>query len=275
MVDRTVSEKYSLDDLIYLMSRLRDPDTGCPWDLKQTYQSITAYTLEEVYEVVDAIDRNDLEHLSEELGDLLFQVVFYCQLAAEEGQFTFDQVVSKITSKLIRRHPHVFPDGTLQSLRSEAIDEQTVKDNWQAVKQQERQDKGEHGLLDDVPLALPALARAVKLQKRAASVGFDWPNAAPVIDKVKEELQELQEEIIDGDQQRAEEELGDLLFSCVNLARHLSIDPEKALSLANKKFKQRFEGLEEAIDFKHQSPSGKQLEDAWQKIKTRDKPISQ
>lgn len=270
-----MSEKYSLDDLIYLMSRLRDPDTGCPWDLKQTYQSITAYTLEEVYEVVDAIDRNDLEHLSEELGDLLFQVVFYCQLAAEEGQFTFDQVVSKITSKLIRRHPHVFPDGTLQSLRSEAIDEQTVKDNWQAVKQQERQDKGEHGLLDDVPLALPALARAVKLQKRAASVGFDWPNAAPVIDKVKEELQELQEEIIDGDQQRAEEELGDLLFSCVNLARHLSIDPEKALSLANKKFKQRFEGLEEAIDFKHQSPSAKQLEDAWQKIKTRDKPISQ
>ena len=267
-----MSEKYSLDDLIYLMSRLRDPDTGCPWDIKQTYQSITPFTIEEVYEVVDAIDRNDLGHLSEELGDLLFQVVFYCQLAAEDNQFTFDQVVSKITSKLLRRHPHVFPDGTLQSVRSEAIDEQTVKDNWQAIKQQERQDKGEHGLLDDVPLALPALARAVKLQKRAASVGFDWPDAAPVIDKVKEELQELEQELVNGDQQRAEEELGDLLFSCVNLARHLSIDPEKSLSLANNKFKQRFEALENEIDFENQTPSATQLENAWQKIKKTEKP---
>jgi len=275
MVDCTVSEKYSLDDLIYLMSRLRDPNTGCPWDLKQTYQSITACTLEEVYEVVDAIDRNDLEHLSEELGDLLFQVIFYCQLAAEEEQFTFDQVVSKITSKLLRRHPHVFPDGTLQSMCSDVIDEQAVEDNWQAIKQQECQNKGEHGLLDDVPLALPALARAVKLQKRAASVGFDWPSATPVIDKVKEELQELQQEITDGNQQRTEEELGDLLFSCVNLARHLSIDPEKALSLANSKFKQRFKVLEDEFDFETQTPSVAQLEDVWQKIKKTEKQKSQ
>ena len=160
-----MSETYTLDDLKYLMSRLRDPHNGCPWDLKQNYQSITAHTLEEVYEVVDDIDRNDLTHLSEELGDLLFQIIFYCQLAEEENQFTFDQIVSKITSKLVRRHPHVFPDGTLNSMASESVEPQAVKNNWQAIKQQERHAKGEHKILDDVPLALPALTRAAKLQK--------------------------------------------------------------------------------------------------------------
>jgi ATP diphosphatase len=261
------TEKYTLDDLKYLMSRLRDPNTGCPWDLKQTYQSITAYTLEEVYEVVDAIDRNDLTHLSEELGDLLFQIVFYCQLAEEENQFNFDQVVSKITSKLVRRHPHVFPDGTLESVASESIDQQAVKDNWQAIKQQERHKKGENKILDDVPLALPALKRAAKLQKRAASVGFDWDEVAPVIEKVKEELQELQQEIDNGDQKRAEEELGDLLFSCVNLARHCSIDPERALGLSSNKFKRRFEAMEREIDFSQENPSLERMEKAWQKAK--------
>lgn len=261
------TEKYTLDDLKYLMSRLRDPNTGCPWDLKQTYQSITAYTLEEVYEVVDAIDRNDLTHLSEELGDLLFQIVFYCQLAEEENQFNFDQVVSKITSKLVRRHPHVFPDGTLESVASESIDQQAVKDNWQAIKQQERHKKGENKILDDVPLALPALKRAAKLQKRAASVGFDWDEVAPVIEKVKEELQELQQEIDSGDQKRAEEELGDLLFSCVNLARHCSIDPERALGLSSNKFKRRFEAMEREIDFSQENPSLERMEKAWQKAK--------
>ena len=263
----SVTEKYTLDDLKYLMSRLRDPNTGCPWDLKQTYQSITAYTLEEVYEVVDAIDRNDLTHLSEELGDLLFQIVFYCQLAEEENQFDFDQVVSKITSKLVRRHPHVFPDGTLESVASESIDQQAVKDNWQAIKQKERHKKGEEKILDDVPLALPALKRAAKLQKRAASVGFDWNEVAPVIEKVKEELQELQQEIVNGDQKRAEEELGDLLFSCVNLARHCSIDPERALGLSNNKFKRRFEAMESEIDFSQENPSLERMEKAWQKAK--------
>jgi ATP diphosphatase len=246
---------------------MRDPNTGCPWDLKQTYQSITAYTLEEVYEVVDAIDRNDLTHLSEELGDLLFQIVFYCQLAEEENQFNFDQVVSKITSKLVRRHPHVFPDGTLESVASESIDQQAVKDNWQAIKQQERHKKGENKILDDVPLALPALKRAAKLQKRAASVGFDWDEVAPVIEKVKEELQELQQEIDSGDQKRAEEELGDLLFSCVNLARHCSIDPERALGLSSNKFKRRFEAMEREIDFSQENPSLERMEKAWQKAK--------
>ena len=262
-----MSEKYTLDDLRYLMSRLRDPTSGCPWDLKQTYKSITAYTLEEVYEVVDAIDRNDLTHLSEELGDLLFQIIFYCQLGEEENQFSFDQVVSKITAKLVRRHPHVFPDGTLESAASESIDQQAVNDNWQAIKQQERHHKGEKKILDDVPLALPALKRAAKLQKRAASVGFDWADVAPVIDKVKEELQELRQEIASGDQKRAEEELGDLLFSCVNLARHCSIDPERALGLSNNKFKRRFESLEDELDFEHSNPSLEQMEDAWQKVK--------
>ena len=261
------TEKYTLDDLKYLMSRLRDPNTGCPWDLKQTYQSITAYTLEEVYEVVDAIDRNDLTHLSEELGDLLFQIVFYCQLAEEENQFNFDQVVSKITSKLVRRHPHVFPDGTLESVASESIDQQAVKENWHAIKQQERHKKGEKKILDDVPLALPALKRAAKLQKRAASVGFDWIEVAPVIEKVKEELQELQQEIDNRDQKRTEEELGDLLFSCVNLARHCSVDPERALGLSNNKFKHRFEAMESEIVFSQENPSLEQLEKAWQKAK--------
>lgn len=261
------TEKYTLDDLRYLMSRLRDPDTGCPWDLKQSYQTITAYTLEEVYEVVDAIDRNDLAHLSEELGDLLFQIIFYCQLGEEDNQFSFDQVVSNITSKLVRRHPHVFPDGTLNSVASDSIDQQAVKDNWQAIKQQERHKKGEQKILDDVPLALPALKRAAKLQKRAASVGFDWAEVAPVMDKVKEEFQELQQEIAKGDQKGVEEELGDLLFSCVNLARHCSVDPERALGLSNNKFKRRFEAMEREIDFKNSNPYLEQMEEAWQKIK--------
>jgi len=249
------------------MLRLRDPSTGCPWDIKQTYQSITPHTLEEVYEVVDAIDRNDITHLSEELGDLLFQIIFYCQLGEEENQFSFDQVVSKITDKLVRRHPHVFPDGTLESVASESIDQQAVNDKWQAIKQQERHEKGKKKILDDVPLALPALSRATKLQKRAASVGFDWTDAAPVIDKVKEELQELQQEIAGGDKERAEEELGDLLFSCANLARHYSIDPERALGLANNKFKRRFEALEDKFDFSQQTPSLEELEQTWLNIK--------
>ena len=266
-----MSETYTLDDLKYLMSRLRDPHNGCPWDLKQNYQSITAHTLEEVYEVVDAIDRNDLTHLSEELGDLLFQIIFYCQLAEEENQFTFDQIVSKITSKLVRRHPHVFPDGTLNSMASESVEPQAVKNNWQAIKQQERHAKGEHKILDDVPLALPALTRAAKLQKRAASVGFDWADVAPVIDKVKEELQELRQEIASADKKGIEEELGDLLFSCVNLARHCAIDPERALGLSNNKFKRRFEVLENKIDFSKQAPSHKQMEQAWQAVKNAEK----
>ena len=221
-----MSKNYSIADLRYLMARLRDPETGCPWDIKQTYATIASHTVEEVYEVVDAIDRNDLSDLSEELGDLLFQIIFYCQLAEEQGEFDFDTVINHITSKLVRRHPHVFPEGTLESSREgTSIDEQQIKRNWEAIKQQERQQKGNSGILDDVPLALPAQMRATKLQKRAASYGFDWPDINGVIDKVKEELDELHHEVNAEDKARQEEELGDLMFACVNLARHLSIDP--------------------------------------------------
>ena len=161
-----MAENYSLSDLRYLMARLRDPETGCPWDIKQSYATIASYTIEEVYEVVDAIERNNLSDLSEELGDLLFQIIFYCQMAEEQGEFDFDTVINHITSKLVRRHPHVFPEGTLESTRAgSSIDEQQIKQNWEAIKQEERQQKGNSGILDDVPNALPAQMRANKLQK--------------------------------------------------------------------------------------------------------------
>jgi len=264
-----MSKNYSIADLRYLMARLRDPETGCPWDIKQTYATIASHTVEEVYEVVDAIDRNDLSDLSEELGDLLFQIIFYCQLAEEQGEFDFDTVINHITSKLVRRHPHVFPEGTLESSREgTSIDEQQIKRNWEAIKQQERQQKGNSGILDDVPLALPAQMRATKLQKRAASYGFDWPDINGVIDKVKEELDELHHEVNAEDKARQEEELGDLMFACVNLARHLSIDPERALAKANNKFKRRFEAIDSELDLKHnQVQSIEALEIAWQKAK--------
>jgi len=266
-------KNYTIPDLRYLMARLRNPETGCPWDIKQTYATIASHTVEEVYEVVDAIDRNDLGDLSEELGDLLFQIIFYCQLAEEQGEFDFDTVINHITTKLVRRHPHVFPDGTLESSREGAsIDEQQIKRNWEAIKQQERQQKGNSGILDDVPLALPAQMRATKLQKRAASYGFDWPHINGVIDKIKEELDELQHEVNAEDKARQEEELGDLMFACVNLARHLSIDPERALAKTNNKFKRRFETIDSKLDLKqNKAQSIEALEIAWQKAKQAER----
>ena len=239
---------YSIEDLRYLMKRLRDPETGCPWDLKQSYRSIAPYTLEEVYEVIDCIERNDLDHLGEELGDLLFQVIFYSQLGAEEQIFDFDSIVHGIVEKLVRRHPHVFPLGTLESKRGreeQAEQEAKIKQTWEQIKKQERADKGDRGILDDIPLAMPALSRAHKLQKRAATTGFDWSDASDVLDKVREEIDELGTEIGAGNKDAMEEEFGDLLFSCVNLARHLGIDPERAMRLANGKFQHRFESMEE------------------------------
>ena len=262
-------EHYSIKDLRFLMARLRDPETGCPWDIKQTYATIASHTVEEVYEVVDAIERNDLSDLSEELGDLLFQIIFYCQMAEEQGEFDFDTVINHITSKLVRRHPHVFPDGTLESTRAGcSIDEQQIKQNWEAIKQEERQQKGNSGILDDVPNALPAQIRAAKLQKRAANYGFDWPNIDGVFAKVNEELAELQQEVDSGDKALQEEELGDLMFACVNLARHLSIDPERALAKANNKFKRRFESMDNELDLKNNKPFAiDTLEQAWKKAK--------
>ncbi|WAH60086.1 nucleoside triphosphate pyrophosphohydrolase [Pseudomonas silvicola] len=247
---------YSLEDLLSLMARLRDPQYGCPWDIKQTYASIVPYTLEEAYEVADAIERSDFEHLQGELGDLLFQVVYYSQLAREEGRFEFDGVVDGITRKLIRRHPHVFPTGELYApLDTPRLSEEQVKLRWDEIKAQERAEKAlapeQLSLLDDVPQALPALARSAKLQKRAAGVGFDWPAALPVLDKVREELDEVLEAMAGDDHAAVSEEVGDLLFTVVNLARHLKVDPENALRAANGKFERRFRFIEQALRDTH------------------------
>ena len=277
---------YTIDDLRYLMQRLRDPETGCPWDLKQTYITIASHTLEEVYEVIDTIERNDLSHLGEELGDLLFQVIFYSQLGSEEQIFDFDTVVNGIVEKLVRRHPHVFPQGTLQSERDPNVDaaaeEARIKQVWEQIKKQERAEKGERGTLDDIPMAMPALSRAQKLQKRAATTGFDWDNCEDVLSKVKEEVAELEAEMqadnnsaVNG--QAVEEELGDLLFSCVNLARHLGIDPERAMRSANNKFQRRFEQIETLAS--KNMPSGlsemsvDEMELLWAQVKATEKQL--
>ena len=262
--------EYGIEDLRYLMRRLRDPKSGCPWDLKQNFQSLTSHTIEEAYEVVDAIEQDDMSHLSEELGDLLFQIIFYSQLAEEQSQFSFDDIISTITQKLIRRHPHVFPEGTIESSRVSLADEEIVeiKRVWEEIKRQERTDKGIGKTLDDIPLALPALNRALKLQKRAANVGFDWSDIKPVIEKINEEVIELEVEINRGDKVRMGDELGDLLFSCVNLARHLKLDPETSLRGANQKFKRRFESMELlAGKTKIEDYSADQLELLWGKVK--------
>lgn len=243
---------YQIDDLLHLMARLRDPQTGCPWDLKQTYASIVPYTLEEAYEVADAIERADFEHLPGELGDLLFQVVYYSQLAQEEGRFAFAAVVDGITRKLIRRHPHVFVDGDLYGAPDAVrLEEAAVKQRWEELKAEERAARAvvpeQLSLLDDVPQALPALSRAVKLQKRMAQVGFDWPEALPVVDKVREELDEVLEAMSENDPQAISEEIGDLLFVVSNLARHLKVDPESALRAANAKVERRFRFIEQAL----------------------------
>lgn len=243
---------YTVQDLLHLMARLRDPQFGCPWDLKQTYASIVPHTLEEAYEVADAIEQGDLDHLKGELGDLLFQVVFYAQLAKEEGRFEFDDVIDGITRKLLRRHPHVFPTGELYApAETPRLTDEQVNLRWDEIKAEERAEKAgvpeQLSLLDDVPRALPALSRAAKLQKRAAQVGFDWPAALPVVDKVREELDEILEAMVDNDAEGIAEEVGDLLFSVVNLARHLKVDPETALRSANSKFDRRFRFIEQAL----------------------------
>jgi ATP diphosphatase len=269
--------EYGIEDLRYLMRRLRDPKSGCPWDLKQNFQSLTSHTIEEAYEVVDAIEQDDMSHLSEELGDLLFQIIFYSQLAEEQSQFSFDDIISTITQKLIRRHPHVFPEGTIESSRVSLADAEIVeiKRVWEEIKRLERTDKGAGKTLDDIPLALPALNRALKLQKRAANVGFDWSDIKPVIEKINEEVIELEVEIKRGDKVRMADELGDLLFSCVNLARHLKLDPETSLRGANQKFKRRFESMELLTGkTKIEDHSADQLELLWGKVKRSESHLS-
>ncbi|KAF0865324.1 nucleoside triphosphate pyrophosphohydrolase [Pseudomonas sp. LD120] len=272
---------HSLEDLLHLMTRLRDPQYGCPWDIKQNYASIVPHTLEEAYEVADAIERGDFDHLQGELGDLLFQVVYYSQLAREEGRFEFDAVVDGITRKLIRRHPHVFPTGDLYApLDVARLTEEQVKDRWEQIKAEERAEKSDAplqlSLLDDVPVALPALSRAAKLQKRAAQVGFDWPDALPVVDKVREELDEVLEAMADNDPAAITDEIGDLLFVVVNLARHLKVDPESALRGANAKFDRRFRFIEQALRDTHRPVEDCTLEELdalWGEAKRQEKNL--
>jgi ATP diphosphatase len=223
----------NLERLVTIMQRLRDPKRGCAWDLKQSFATIAPYTIEEAYEVADAINRNDMDALEDELGDLQLQVVFHAQMAEELGLFTLDDVIGRICDKLERRHPHIFRDAA-------------ESPGWDAIKAAEREQKADTSALAGVASALPALDRAAKLQRRAARTGFDWPDSSGPRAKVDEELQELDREV---DRERRQDELGDLLFAVVNLARHLKIDPEEALRQANKKFEQRFRAIETAPDF--------------------------
>ena len=235
----------AMQQLLDIMAQLRNPEGGCPWDLKQDFRSILPHTLEEAYEVADAIDSDDRMQLRDELGDLLFQVVFYCQLAREEGSFEFADVAQTMSDKLIRRHPHVFsPSADEAELGTSALDADQVLQKWEAIKQAERDAKHQHSVLDDVPNALPAMQRSAKLQKRAANVGFDWPDVTPVLANMAEELEEIEQAFASGDKDHTLEELGDLMFACVNMARHLKQDPEQVMRAANAKFERRFRFLE-------------------------------
>jgi len=265
----------NIDSLIELMSKLRDPVQGCPWDLKQSITSLLPHTLEEVYEVADAIESGSMVELEDELGDLLFQIVFYAQLAREEGSFDFDDIAAGVTNKLLRRHPHVFPDGTLASFgETKELSAEQVVANWDAIKEIEREEKRQKlkltgqeqidspaSLLDDVPKALPAMERARKLQKRAANVGFDWKEIEPVLVKLKEEIAELEEAIVQGQTKEIEHELGDVLFASVNLARHAKVEPEIALRGCNSRFEARFRFIEKQLQIEETEFKNKSLED--------------
>ena len=251
--------------LIEVMAKLRDPINGCAWDLQQDHASIAPYTIEEAYEVQDAIEKNDMQGLREELGDLLLQVVFQARIGEESGHFDFADIAQSITDKMIRRHPHIFGDHEYRTAEEQ-------RQAWEDIKAEERQSKNETRLLDDVATTLPAMMRAFKLQKRAARVGFDWPDSRQVLNKVKEELAEVEAELTpeQRDQNRLEDEIGDVLFSVINLARKLDIDPEQALKSTNKKFTNRFNYIEEFIVLKGNNikdASLDEMEDLWQKAK--------
>jgi len=242
-----------LPRLLEIMRRLRDPDTGCPWDIEQDFASIAPYTIEEAYEVADAIARGDMADLEGELGDLLLQTVYHTAMGEEAGHFTFDTVTRAISDKMVARHPHVF--GT--ESRDKSAEQQTA--DWEAIKAAERADKAERGTLDGVAIGLPALLRALKLQKRAARVGFDWPSTDQVLDKIQEESRELVEAVDELSQTEIEEEFGDLLFVMANLGRHLNLDPEAALRKANAKFCRRFEAVEAMLTERGKTPAQSDL----------------
>jgi nucleoside triphosphate diphosphatase len=262
----------NFERLVEIMSRLRDPDTGCPWDVEQTFATIAPYTIEEAYEVADAVERGDMDELRDELGDLLLQVVFHSRMAEEAGMFDVEDVANSISEKMLRRHPHVFTDQRIDNAEAQTI-------AWEDIKAAERDNKAKRtgakhpaSVLDGVANGLPALTRALKLQKRAARVGFDWADARLVIEKFREELDELDVELNANtlDQSRVQDEVGDLLFTCVNIARQLDIDPESALRHGNIKFERRFRELEENVRAdgnKPQSMSLDALEEAWHAAK--------
>lgn len=235
------SDQPPLARLLAIMAQLRDPKSGCPWDLEQTFATIAPYTVEEAYEVADAIERNDLADLKDELGDLLLQVVFHARIAEEQGAFAFDDVARAINDKMIRRHPHVFGEESYATGEAQSA-------AWEAMKAQERAGKGRNlSLLDDVPAGLPAMTRAVKLTKRAARVGFDWPEVSFVLEKLREEIGEMEAEIASGDRDALRGEIGDVLFVMANLARKLDVEPEDALRATNAKFVRRFQFIEAGL----------------------------
>ena len=272
-----VKAKHDIADLLSIMAALRTPVTGCPWDLEQTYETIVPFTIEEAYEVADAIEREDFGALKDELGDLLLQVVYHARMAEEDGKFTFDDVVGAICNKMIRRHPHVFGDEKERA----NVD---LDGLWERVKAQEKLERqsgtdpegADQSVLDGVPHALPALLRAVKLQDKAARVGFDWPSMGPVFDKLKEEMGELEEAVESRKPEREDiaEEFGDMLFVVANLARHLQLDPEDVLRRANAKFIGRFNRIEQMLAADGRTPDDSNLEEMdqlWNKVKSEER----
>ena len=271
---KMLTEQASMNKLRWIMTELRDPETGCPWDIKQDFSSIVPHTIEEAYEVadavIDAVEQQDFSELEKELGDLLFQVIFYSQLGYEQKQFDFDSVVSAICEKLIRRHPHVFGDKNLSS-------DAEIKANWENEKAKERQQKSTNdqiSILADIPKNLPALTQAAKIQKRCAHVGFDWHNIEDVFAKVVEEVEEVKVEIEQNNPEALAEELGDLMFAVVNLCRHAKQDPEQLLRQANQKFTRRFHGVEKQVEtsgVEFEQHSLETLEAYWQQVKINEK----
>jgi MazG family protein len=261
------SPQTAFNELVQIMARLRDPEKGCPWDLKQNFKTIAPYTLEEAYEVTDAIESNNLNALCGELGDLLLQVIFHAQMANEQKLFDISDVCCSINDKMTRRHPHIFADETLETADD-------VSSRWDEIKTQERGEVAKDpSHLHDVAKALPALKRAQKLQRRAAHVGFDWPDINGVWDKLAEEQAELRDECQSGDQQRIEEEIGDLLFTCVNLSRHLKVDAEAALRRASQKFESRFRAMESRCEQAGQvfeDLDTAEMEVLWQQAKKQE-----
>ena len=260
-----MTSDHQIPRLLSIMARLRDPDTGCPWDQVQDFATIAPYTIEEAYEVADAATRRDLPALKDELGDLLFQVVYHARMAEEAGAFAFADVAAGIADKMVRRHPHVFGDEAARQAGAHS-------EAWESQKAAERRAASQHGVLAGIPAALPALIHAEKLTKRAARVGFDWPDAEAVLDKLDEEVAELRAELPDADPDRLEDELGDMLFVLANLARKLKLDPEAALRRANAKFFRRFTAVENRLAAEGITPAEAgltRMEAVWQEVKRR------